>query len=223
MPFYRTLRPEEQTLLQQHMRILLAEKSWEGCRGCELTEPMKVTIAAQACLLILHLPHEAYRRITSILVYPGSFRTEKTASNDGVGASGLASSHGPVVLAWDSAYRGGRDPNDGHNVVFHEFAHMLDGLDGSMDGIPPVPDSKVHATWRRVVDAEYKQLCNSLGRRRVTFLDEYAATNLVEFFAVATECFFERSVAMRKKHGKLHELFVAFYRQDPTSRRPPTR
>ena len=218
LPFYRSLQTDEQKRLRQHVRVLIAEKNWEGCRGLEITDEIQVTIAAQACLLVLELPHDAYRHITSILVYAQSFLTEQTMWTDGVVASGLASCDGPVVLAWDSTYAGGRDPSDGHNVVFHEFAHRLDDLDGTMDGIPPVPNREIHASWRRAIEAEYGRLCESLEHGHVTLLDEYAATNTAEFFAVATECFFEKPEEMRQKHEALYKLLASFYRQDPASR-----
>lgn len=215
LPFTRRLDDARSAKLRDHLRVLIAEKHWEGCGGLALTDEMRVSIAAQASRLILELPIEAYDRVTSILVYPRAFRTQETDTHSGVVAAGLASSAGPVVLSWDSTLRGGRDPDDGRNVVYHEFAHKLDGLDGGMDGIPPVPGDAAHATWRKVMSAEYRRHREAVERGRATLLDDYGATNPTEFFAVATECFFERPARLRDRHGDLYALLVSFYQQDP--------
>ena len=125
---------------------------------------------------------------------------------------------GPVVLAWDSVLRGARDAKDGHNVVFHEFAHKLDMLTGAADGVPPLTDKLTHARWVEALQAEYDELKRDAERGLKTFLSRYALTNGAEFFAVATEYFFEQPKQMRDDHGAMYEVLSAFYRQDPAQR-----
>jgi Mlc titration factor MtfA (ptsG expression regulator) len=124
---------------------------------------------------------------------------------------GQSWTRGNVILAWDAALGGGRDFHDGHNVVLHEFAHQLDQEDGSADGAPPLPSRGLYGPWARVLGAEYESL-RGPGRH---VLDEYGGTNPAEFFAVATEAFFEKPRQLRKKHPQLYEQLKAYYQQDP--------
>jgi Mlc titration factor MtfA (ptsG expression regulator) len=127
-----------------------------------------------------------------------------------------------VVLSWDSARHGAYDPKDGRNLVFHEFAHKLDMLDGFVNGTPPLKSRNAYRIWSEVMTREFERLQDAAERRRATVLDKYGATNEAEFFAVATECFFERGVKLEKKHPELYEVLQGYYRQDP-ARRPRAR
>ena len=204
--------------------MLVEEKDWEGCGGLEMTDEIRVTIAAQACLLILNIEHEYYRRVTSILVYPAAYKTMPSRGRDGVIREGQANLgeawlRGPVVLSWDDARRGALDPKDGHNLVFHEFAHKLDMLDGAADGTPPLADQETLRQWFQTMTREFAALRDAAERGRKTVLDTYGATNPAEFFAVATECFFEKARQLRQRHPSVYELLKDYYQQDPAERR----
>jgi Mlc titration factor MtfA (ptsG expression regulator) len=222
---YRALDPEERKRLRDDLRVLVHEKNWEGCGGLTITDEMKVTIAAQAALLALNLEHDYFRHVDSILVYPSTFLVPGEYETGGgivvVGREpvlGLAHYEGPVVLAWDSVQQGSENAEDGVNVVLHEFAHKLDMLDDFADGTPPLPRREQYEAWRRIMTEEYETLVEKAGKRRKTLLDKYGATNPAEFFAVATECFFEKSRAMKRRHPELYGLLSTYYRQDPARR-----
>jgi MtfA peptidase len=224
IPIYDRLPEADQQELRAHVQVFLAEKSFEGCGGLELTDEIRVTIATQACLLILHRETDYYPRLITILVYPHAYLAKGTESIGGgvvleseTARLGEAWKDGVVVLSWDDVRQGASDIHDGHNVVLHEFAHQLDQQDGSADGAPILEHRSQYVTWARVLSEDYKQLRRDTERGRTDVLDEYGATNPAEFFAVATECFFEKPVQLRKKHPQLFEQLKAYYRQDPAS------
>ena len=198
VPLYSRLNERERATLRDDLRILVAEKHWEGCGGLAMTDEIKVTIAAQAAILLLGISHDYFARVMSILVYPTGFRSpEGWMRPDGVvdltvGALGQAWYDGPVILAWDSVLDGGRDPRDGLNVVLHEFAHQLDYLDGMADGTPPLRRKGDYKRWQEVMTREFERLTAEAKVGRPKVLDAYGATNHAEFFAVATEAFFEK-------------------------------
>lgn len=205
-------------------RVLVAEKTWEGAGGFVLGEREQAVIAAQAALLLVGLRrHDYYPNIASVVVYPSTYMIPGfDAGPGGVVVEGtravLGTAHrgGAVVLSWRSAREGGREADDGRNLVFHEFAHALDMLDGVIDGTPPLPDAKTARTWFEVMTRYYERLVAAAadGRRR-TLLDTYGATNVAEFFAVATEAFFEKPRQMKRKLPDLYAVMQAFYHQDP--------
>jgi len=123
-----------------------------------------------------------------------------------------------VILSWDAAKRGAFDPKDGHNLVLHEFAHKLDMLDGLADGTPPIHDKDLFARWVKTMTSEFAKLRDAAESGRATVLDHYGATNPAEFFAVATECFFEKSHKLRERHPSLYECLRDYYHQDPAAR-----
>jgi Mlc titration factor MtfA (ptsG expression regulator) len=226
---YRRLPEEDRGELQGHIQVFLAEKSFEGCGGLRVTEEMKVCIAAQACLLLLHRETDYYPGLRSILIYPTTYSVE-TVRHLGAGImaegrdvrAGEAWESGAVVLAWDAVVGGAADPEDGYNVVLHEFAHLLDFEDGRTDGAPLLASEEPwyrrkdrYQAWARVLGNEYKKLRASVEAGEQTALDEYGATNPAEFFAVATESFFERPREMREGLPELYEELKRFYRQDP--------
>src|SRR5262245_47433215 len=192
---FRHLLPAEQARLRNDLRVFIAEKNWEGCGGLAMTDEIKVTIAAQVCLLVLGMEHNYFDRVRSILVYPHGFVDPRESAGPGglvrtgVPLEGQAVYRGPVVLSWAEVRDEGRTPRGGHNVVFHEFAHQLDMLDGVINGTPPLPDREQRERWRRVMTEEYRKLCEASAHGRATLLDQYGPTNEGEFFAVATECF----------------------------------
>ena len=211
----------DQEELQGHIQVFLAEKNFEGCGGLKLTAEMKVIIAAQACLLLLHRETDCYARLRSILVYPSTYVAKELDDSGHVVTAqdsdrlGESWHTGAVVLAWDSVRAGAMGINDGQNLVFHEFAHQLDQEDGHADGAPILAQRTRYAQWARVLGREFKQLCDDAESERKTLLDHYGAKNPAEFFAVATECFFEKPEKLRHKHPELYEELKEFYRQDP--------
>ncbi|MEI8257366.1 MAG: M90 family metallopeptidase [Deltaproteobacteria bacterium] len=225
---WRLLDEEERTHLRALVQVFVAEKHWEGCGGLELTDEIKVTIAAEACVLLLGLDHSLYADVESILVYPSTVvRPDRPPAvfgrswNPAPGNDALlgeAHLGGPVILAWDSVKRGARDPADGHNLVFHEFAHKIDMLEGSADGTPPLETASERRAWAEVCSEAFLNLKQRRDRGQRDVLDAYGATNEAEFFAVATEAFFERPAQLERGLPELYELLARFYKQDPGGR-----
>jgi len=226
VPFCKHLHPEERVKLENLIKVFIREKNFEGCGGMEMTDEIKVTIAAQACLLLLNLHHDYFKRLVSILVYPDGFNLEQeerglasgTVSQTRMPVMGLSSSTGVVALSWPDTIQGARNPSDGNNVVFHEFAHQLDQLDGAMDGAPVLKDRSMYREWAQVLGSEFNQLQKDLERGHRSIISAYGATKPAEFFAVVTELFFEKPVRLQKEHPKLYEEFKQYYHQDPASR-----
>jgi Mlc titration factor MtfA (ptsG expression regulator) len=225
---YCLLDDAERSELHATMQVFVEEKNWEGCGGLDLTDEIRVTIAAQACLLQLGLPHDYYRNVQTILVYPstvvppeqprGGFERVNGPVPAPVPILGQAFAQGPVILVWDAVLHGARHPEQGHNVVYHEFAHKLDMLDGAADGTPPLAGRDQLAEWVAVCSVEFLRLRRLADKGHKTFLDAYGATNEAEFFAVATEEFFDRPRALQKHSPDLYRVLGAYYRQDPAAR-----
>lgn len=223
MVHWRLLDDTERTRLEADTVFLLDHKRWEAARGFELTTEIRVLIAAQASLLLLGLHRDAYRKVRTILVH----RTTQVLTGPRPGPApgvvadgplpvlGHTNDHGPVVIAWDAARADARHPERGHNVVYHEFAHQLDLLDGMVDGTPPLGDRTKLERWVRVCTAEYEALRRG---ERDPLLRDYAGVNVGEFFAVATEVFFDRPVALEQRKPDLYEVLASFYHQDPAAR-----
>jgi Mlc titration factor MtfA (ptsG expression regulator) len=180
---------------------------------------MKVTIAAQACLMLLGIEHDYYSRVPSILVYPttfviphGEWLDEYHPEN---AAAGQAIYRGPVILAWDAVLSEGRDLSAGQNIVIHEFAHQFDFLDDSVNGTPDLSGRDVAERWYEVMTAEYTQLWRHVRKGRRTFLGDYAAKDETEFFAVATERFYTQPARLWHYHPPLYHVLAEFYRVEP--------
>jgi Mlc titration factor MtfA (ptsG expression regulator) len=226
--FYHTLTAAEQAEIQGMIQVFVAEKNWEAHGGLEMTDEIRVTVAAQACLLLLRLDADFYPRLRSILVYPSSYLPERveTLQHGQLEAPpavhlGESWSSGVVVLAWDSVRAGAADAHDGRNVVFHEFAHQLDQEEGASDGVPLLERASAYRTWARVLEGELGRLRQDAEQGRETVLDVYGATNRAEFFAVATEAFFERPRELRELHPALYEELRGFFGQDSAERPLP--
>ena len=229
LPAYRQLPPPDQRELQGHIQVFLAEKAFEGAGGLAITDEVRVTIAAQACMLLLHRDTDYYPGLTTIIVYPSGYVAKsRQVGPDGVvtegeqvrlGESwkGLNSQFagGPVVLSWRDVEAGAADIHDGRNVVFHEFAHQLDGESGGLDGAPALERRSKYVAWARVLGREYADLVDRLQRGYPPWLNPYGATNPAEFFAVLTEAFFEQPGKLKRGHPELYQQLADFYRQDP--------
>lgn len=225
LPVYRKLPEEIRGKLQVRIARFLACTRFEGCGGLEITDEIKVTIGAQACMLILNMEGDPYPALNSILVYPSSFQSSQIAQVHGHVVTeretvrlGESWDSGSVILAWDSVAQGGRNMYDGHNVSYHEFAHQLDQADGSTDGVPTLNMGRDDINlWCRIMYANYTELKDLADRGRKSVIDDYGATNAPEFFASATEAFFEKPVQMKKKLPELYLLLEDYFRVDPVS------
>jgi Mlc titration factor MtfA (ptsG expression regulator) len=184
-----------------------------------------VEIALQACLPVLELGLDWYDGWVGIVVHPSDFKVQRAETgDDGVvhewddELAGESWPGGPVVLSWEALDDAGSVAEGGVNIVIHEFAHKLDMMSGEADGVPPLPTREARERWIAVFDAEFDRFCKSVDAGRETFLDPYAAEHEAEFFAVASEAFFESPNALRDDYPRLYELFSGFYKQDPAAR-----
>ena len=222
---YKELSSVDQLELQKHILVFLAEKKFEGCGGLEINDEIRVTIAAQACLLLLHRKSSYYPSLKTILVYPSSYLAKNPYdSKDHSHRLGESWQYGPVVLAWDSSKRGGKNAFDGSNVVIHEFAHQLDQMDGVADGSPTLgKDEEIekrklkYRSWALVFTKEFESFQNKATKGKKTVIDHYGATNPAEFFATATEAFFEKPKQLKKKRPELYKELRSYYKQDPAA------
>ena len=222
VPLYIYLPDVLREQLHNDIKIFIAEKHFEGLGGLELTDEIKVTIAAEASMLLLNRKNSDYPRLSSILVYPSAYvAKQNTSIGGGVHIEGrsvhLGESwqHGSVVLAWDYVRQGAVNSEDGHNVVLHEFAHQLDQEDGIADGAPILEKPSSYATWARIMSKEYERLRSDMEHHKKSVMDKYGATNPAEFFAVATETFFEKPRQLKKKAPDLYAELKGFYKVDP--------
>jgi Mlc titration factor MtfA (ptsG expression regulator) len=222
--FALALEPDDRDELLGKIQVFVAEKNFEGRGGLEMTDEIRVTIAAHACRLLLGGASDCYPKLFSIIVYPSTYVAP--ARRPGPGGTvmetmqarlGESWTSGAIVLAWDDVRRSVADIHDGHNVVYHEFAHQLDAEYGRTDGAPKLPRPSMYVTWARVFSHEYEALVHSVMEGRETLLDAYGATNPAEFFAVATEFFFERPVELKARHPELYQQLAAYFNRDPAA------
>src|SRR5438105_580269 len=223
VPVFGRLPLEDQAELLGHIQIFLAEKNFEGCGGLELDEEIRVTIAAQACLLLLHRKTDYFPRLITVLVYPSNYTVEENRPiQEHIWEEGMshrsgetARQLGSMVLAWDAVKFGAADPSDGQNLVLHEFAHQLDYENYLADGVPALSNRRDQLAWREVMRTEFASLRAAEQTGIPTLLDTYGATNPPEFFAVSVEAFFERPIMFRARHPRLYSELQHYFRQDP--------
>jgi len=225
LPFLEGLSADEERRLREFAVVFLAEKQLTPVHGLALSDDDRIEIALQACLPVLELGLDCYDGWVGIVVHPSDFRVQRAETgDDGVvhewddELAGESWPGGPVVLSWEALDDSGSVAAGGANVVIHEFAHKLDMMAGEADGVPPLPSRDARERWIEVFDAEYERFCQSVAAGAETFLDPYAAENEAEFFAVASEAFFESPNALKRDFPALYELFRGFYRQDPAAR-----
>ena len=204
--------------LRELALLFLAEKQFAGTHGLELSDAMRVSIAAQACLPVLELGLDWYAGFTGVVVYPGDFRVRRVETDEhGVvhewddELAGEAMPGGPVVLSWDAT---ANDPQ--MNVVIHEFAHKLDMLSGAADGLPPLHVGMSREAWIAAFKEAYEGFCDAVERGRETWLDPYAAEHPSEFFAVISEAFFKDAAETRRRYPEVFAQLRLFYKQDPS-------
>ncbi len=223
VPLARELPAAQQLRLKKHVQVLLAEVPFIGCAGLEVSDEMRVTIAAQAAFLLLGRGG-SFGNLREVLVYPGHFVVPRSEAGAGgvvhEGRDVLAGQswqRGQVIVAWDAVRDGAADPHDGANVVMHEFAHQLDQDTGAANGAPYVGRGAVQQVWARVMNQEFDALRERLSRAEPGLIEPYAGTSAAEFFAVTTELFFERPGALAAERPALYEQLRRCYRLDPVS------
>ena len=225
VPYAARLPAPLQQQLKRHIQVFLAEKPFIGCAGLEVTEEMRVTIAAQACLLLLNRPRPPYfENLRQILVYPGAFVVDR-APVDAAGVvrderralSGESWARGQVILSWQDVVDGAAVVDDGRNVVIHEFAHQLDQETGSANGAPLLSDRRKYAGWSQAMLAAYERLRADVHGEQPTLLGGYAASDPAEFFAVASEVFFERPRELAAEAPAVYAQLKDYYRVDPSA------
>lgn len=220
-PLYRRLPADLQNRLEGYIQIFLAEKVLLGRGGMTVDDDVRLLIAAQASLLILNKPTDFYPNFETILVYPDVYQAKAEEHQQGVVSrkkqlrAGESWKRGPVVLAWRSVVEGAQIPDDGANVVFHEFAHKLDEEDAVMDGTPVLQSRQQYHDWVSAFSDEYELLLEQLAHHRQHDIDAYGAQSPAEFFAVVSEAFFEQPRMMSERHPKLYEQLRHFYQLDP--------
>lgn len=205
---YANFSDEDRDAFEAHLKHFIWSKNWEGAGGLEVDEEMKVLVAASAARIARRLPLSVYDKLESIVIYPGTFE-----HREGLGALGLAHPWGTVVLSWDAVKHGIANPHDGNDTTVHEFAHVLDFEDGLADGTPLLENGEDYRAWVRVMGKHFARLKNQ-GRIKIV-LDDYGALNEAEFFAVATESFFEKPSVLKRVAPDLFEVLRDFYRVDP--------
>ena len=222
MPYFRQMPTDLQLQLKQHIQVFLAEKKFIGCNGVEITDEIRITVAAQACLLLLNRKTDFYPKLKTILVYPRAFiKEQQNMQANGVlhtqrmALSGESWDFGKVVLSWQDAIDGAQIPNDGRNVVIHEFAHQLDQENGKANGAPILEKGQTYQCWSEVFSAQFEQLKKQAKTGTPSLFDYYGATNPAEFFAVASEVFFEQAKQFHHQYPKLYRQLTLYYQVDP--------
>ena len=222
IPVYKKLTTELQAQLKLAIKQFIRDKTFYGCNGLEITDEMRVTVAGEACMLLLNRQTSHYDKLQSILLYPASFVTSKTA-RDEAGLVSQQENHllgeswqqGKVILSWQDVLRGAENFTDGQNVVLHEFAHQLDQESGAANGAPLLGEYSSYQRWSSVLAKEFSTLQCQSEHGFPSLIDQYGATNPAEFFAVVTETFFERPMQLHKKHPELFAQMKEYYALDP--------
>ncbi len=225
LPYLRLLTPAEQTRLREIVTILIDEKFWEGCSGQEMTPRVQVVIAAQMAVLLLHLDAADYfHNVRTILVYPAAYvQTQERVGSDGLVHTGSANLgeawyNGPVVLSWKDALEAAHNPGRGLNVVFHELAHAIDMMGGTTNGTPMLRGRDDYGPWHETMSATFEALRRRYEAGGRDVIRPYGLTNVAEFFAVTTECFFDAPVPFKKAHPDVYEHYARFWGQQPAAR-----
>ncbi len=223
VPLARELPAAQHLKLKKHIQVLLAEVPFIGCAGLTVDDEMRVTIAAQAAFLLLGRGG-SFGNLREVLVYPGHFVVPRSEAGAGgvvhEGRDVLAGQswqRGQVIVAWDAVRDGAADAHDGANVVMHEFAHQLDQDSGTANGAPYVGRGPLQKAWARVMNQEFEALRERLANALPGLIDPYAAASPAEFFAVATEHFFEQPAALAAERPALYEQLRRCYRLDPAA------
>jgi len=222
VPLIRKLPPELRGKLEGKINAFLDQVEFVGCNGLDVTEEMRLSIAAQACLLVVN-NDTWYEHLTTILLYPGAFKSRQmehsgyVVTEREIVRTGESWSRGPVVLSWAHSRQGALDDHDGHNVVFHEFAHQIDDLSGHTDGVPVLDGKQSFAAWARAFGPAFDAHVRHVEAGRRTVFDAYGAEGPEEFFAVAVEAFFERPAALKHQEPEVYDQLSQLFRLEPAT------
>jgi Mlc titration factor MtfA (ptsG expression regulator) len=220
VPLIKKLPIELHKKLEGKINLFLAQVEFHGCDDLEMTEDMELSIAAQACLMVVN-NNQWYDTLQTILIYPGAFKSTHTERDGYITREietvrlGESWARGPVVLSWAHSKSGAFNDADGHNVVLHEFAHQLDGLSGGTDGAPVLDRDHKFSDWVDALNASYDNLIKRVENGQSTFLDAYGATAPAEFFAVSVEVFFEQPQQFEKHEPEVYEQMAKYFNLDP--------
>jgi Mlc titration factor MtfA (ptsG expression regulator) len=221
MPLYERMPPELQQRLQGLVNVFLNDKSFFGSGGLEITDEMRLAVAGNACLLLLNRDNPSFPGSSTILLYPDTIVTEQVKYEGAIVHEGQSARlgeswhRGPVIFSWADVLRGVDNPDDGENVVIHEFAHKLDEENNSMDGLPVLREHADYPEWARVMTEEYSGLIKRVQSHRNKVLSGYGSTSAAEFFAVTSEVFFEKGQQMKKRLPTLYAQLEKYYGVDP--------
>ena len=222
VPLIRRLPDELGAKLEGKINLFLNQIEFVGCNGLEVTDEMRLSIAAQACLLVVN-SDRWYEHLSTILVYPDAFRSQEVESDGYIVTEretvrmGESWSRGPVVLSWAHSEKGATRHGDGHNVVLHEFAHQIDDLSGHTDGAPLLSKGQSFAEWERVFNKAYERHGRNVENGHLTVIDRYGANGPEEFFAVAVEVFFEKPAALKLEEPEVYQQLSELFRLDPVT------
>jgi Mlc titration factor MtfA (ptsG expression regulator) len=214
--FYRRLSPAERERFEDEVAIFLAEQNIAGKRGAKVDDELRVLVAASAIMLVFGRPGFRYPTTRDIVIYDESFSKDYEEGGTEANVLGMVHGSGPIIFSSRALKHGFANERDGLNVGLHEFAHVLDFDAGQADGVPAMMPWGALRPWTQVMHSE-----TALVEARRSVLRSYAATNEAEFFAVATEAFFERPVQLRDKHPELYRLLKETYGQDPAAQSAP--
>jgi MtfA peptidase len=221
VPYVSLMPADLRATLESHVQVFMDEKNFVGCDGFEITDEVRVTIAAQACLLVLERESHYFPKLRDILVYPGAFVVERLVGGPMLQSdstrvlSGESWSHGQIVLSWNDVIQGAANPGDGRNVVIHEFAHQLDQEKGYANGAPWLGRRDRYSRWSRVMSEEFARLRYNAATGQPALFNAYGATEPAEFFAVVSEAYFEQPRIFAHYHPALYEELRGVYRVDP--------
>lgn len=220
VPIIRKLPKDLRGALEGKINLFLDQVDFIGCDGLDVTEDMQVSIAAQACLLVVNTD-QWYDNLTTILVYPGAFKSKQrrhsgyVVTEQEIIRSGESWNRGPVILSWAHSQRGALNDHDGRNVVFHEFAHQLDDLSGATNGVPVLSNGQSFGEWETAFLNGYKTHVHAVENGKPTVIDPYGAEGHEEFFAVSVEVFFERPHALKSSDPAIYEQLSKLFHLDP--------
>lgn len=222
-PFLAQRSEEDLQTLRRLTSLFLDEKSFHGVEGFEVSDDIAVAVAAQACLPVLRLGLQCYSALHSVVMHADEVMARRVVTDeDGVVHEydeplvGEASvDTGQMMLTWSDVRDAQELADWAYNVVIHEFAHLLDALNGEIDGIPGLPSVQAQQEWAEVLDREYERFCGWLDAGRETVLDPYGGEGPEEFFAVAAEAFFVAPRPMKKEQPALYRLLSGYFQQDP--------
>ena len=208
--------------LEGRINLFLDQIEFYGCDGLEVTEEMRLSIAAQACLLVVN-NGAWYTHLRTVLIYPGAFKSMQRKQDGYIVTEretvrlGESWARGPVILSWAHSEQGAADATDGHNVVLHEFAHQLDGLSGYTDGAPVLGKGHSLAEWERVFVAAFERHVWNVENGRGAVIDAYGAQGQEEYFAVAIEAFFEKPLELKRAEPEVYAELAKLFRLEPHS------